>query len=64
MGFSNRLKALNLQIVVQAPMSATASSKLLLGAPGSDILTMRIRRICCLTNLGTMPLVSLEAVME
>ena len=25
---------------------------------------MRIRRICCLTNLGTMPLVSSEAVME
>ena len=25
---------------------------------------MRIRRICCLTNLGTTPLVSLEAVME
>ena len=26
MGFSNRLKAFNLQMVVQAPMSATASS--------------------------------------
>jgi len=25
---------------------------------------MRIRRICCLTNLGTAPLISLEAVME
>ena len=25
---------------------------------------MRIRRICCLTNLGTTPLVSSEAVME
>ena len=25
---------------------------------------MRIRRICCLTNLGTMPLVSSEVVME
>jgi len=25
---------------------------------------MRIRRICCLTNLGTMPFVSSEAVME
>ena len=34
------------------------------GAPGSDILNMRIRRICCLTNLGTAPLISLEAVME
>ena len=28
------------------------------------MLNMRIRRICCLTNLGTMPLVSLEVVME
>src|SRR5574340_1577964 len=25
---------------------------------------MRIRRICCLTNLGTTPLLSSEAVME
>ena len=25
---------------------------------------MRIRRICCLTNLGTKPLVSSEVVME
>ena len=25
---------------------------------------MRIRRICCLTNLGTMPLASSEAVVE
>ena len=25
---------------------------------------MRIRRICCLTNLGTMPLLTSEAVME
>ena len=32
--------------------------------PGSDILNMRIRRICCLTNLGTTPLVSSEVVME
>ena len=37
--------------------------QLLFGAPGSDILNMRIRRICCLTNLGTTPLVSSEAVM-
>ena len=38
--------------------------QLLFGAPGSDILKMRIRRICCLTNLGTTPLVSSETVME
>ena len=38
--------------------------QLLFGAPGSDILNMRIRRICCLTNLGTTPFVSSEAVME
>ena len=38
--------------------------QLLFGAPGSDIFGMRVRRICCLTNLGTTPLVSLKAVME
>ena len=38
--------------------------QLLFGAPASDILNMRIRRICCLTNLGTTSLVSSEAVME
>ena len=38
--------------------------QLLFGAPGSDILNMRIRRICCLTNLRTTPLVSSEVVME
>ena len=32
MGFSNRLKAFNLQMVVWAPMSATASSNYYLGA--------------------------------
>ena len=31
--------------------------------PGSEILGMRVKRICCLTNLGTMPLVSSETVM-
>ena len=34
MGFSNRLKAFNLQMVVQAPMSATASSNYYLGPLG------------------------------
>ena len=31
MGFSNRLKAFNLQMVVSAPMSATASSNYYIG---------------------------------
>ena len=30
--------------------------QLLLGAPGSETLNMRVRRICCLNNLGTSPL--------
>ena len=38
--------------------------QLLFGGPGSDIFGMRVRRICCLTNLRTTPLVSLEVVME
>ena len=52
MGFvSNRLKAFRLQMVVQAPTSATTSSNYYLGP-----LSQRIRRICCLNNLETMPL--------
>ena len=43
---------------------ATVIKTVCYGTPGSDMLTMRIRRICCLTNLGTIPLVSSEAVME
>ena len=38
--------------------------QLLFGAPGSNIFGMRVRRICCLTNLGTTSLVSSKAVME
>ena len=45
---SNRLKALKLQKVAQTPTSATASSNYYLGP-----LSQRIRRICCLNNLGT-----------
>ena len=53
MGFvSNHLKAFKLQMVVQAPMSATASSNYYLG-PLDERLHMRVRRICCLNNLGT-----------
>ena len=51
MGFaSNHLKAFKLQMVVQAPMSA----QLLLEAPRSETLHMRVSRICCFNNLGTM----------
>ena len=57
MGVSNYLKAFKLQMVVQAPMSATASLlQLLLGATGSETLNMRVGRICCLNNLEAMPL--------
>ena len=53
MGFvSNHLKAFKLQNIVQAPMSATASSNYYL----DQRFYMRVRKICCLNNLGTMPL--------
>ena len=48
---SNDLKAFKLQKVAQTPTSATASSNYYLGP-----LSQRIRRICCLNNLETMPL--------
>ena len=32
--------------------------QLLFGGPGSDIFSLRVRKICCLTNLRTMSLVS------
>ena len=51
---STRMKAFKLQMVVQAPTSAKFL-QLLLGALGSETLNMRVRRICCLTNLGTTP---------
>ena len=38
--------------------------QLLFGAPGSNILNMRIKRICCLINLGTTPLVSSKVVIK
>ena len=54
MGFvSNHLKAFKLQMVVQAPMSATASSNYYLGP--LDQRPSEVRRICCLNILGTMP---------
>jgi len=55
---SSRMKAFKLQMVAQTPATAVASSNYYLGPLD------RIRRICCLTNLETTPLVSSEAVME
>ena len=60
--FSSQMKAFKLQMVAQSCRGSFL--ELLLGAPGSEILNVRVRRICCLTNLGTTPLVSSEAVME
>ena len=58
------MKAFKLQMVAQTPATAVASSSYYLGPLDQIILNMRIRRICCLTNLETTPLVSSEAVME
>ena len=60
---SSLMKAFKLQMVVQAPTSARLL-QLLLGTLGSETLNMRVRRICCLTNLGATPLISSEAVMK
>ena len=60
---SSRMKAFKLQMVTQTPATAATSSNYYLG-PLDQILNMRIRRICCLTNLGTRPLLSSEAVMK
>ena len=50
MGFvSNCMKAFKLQMVVQAPMSARLL-QLLLGTPGSEILNIKVGRICYLNN--------------
>ena len=51
---SNRLKALKLQTVTSS-YECHNLLQLLLEAPGSETLNMRIRRICCLNNLGTAP---------
>ena len=50
---SSRMKAFN-----GCPSSYKCHSLLrrLLGAPGSETFSMRVRRTCCLNNLGTMPL--------
>ena len=61
---SSRMKGFKLQTVAQTPAYCSSFLQLLLGAPRSESLSMRVRKICCLTNLGTIPLVSSEAVME
>ena len=54
MGFvSNPLKAFKLQMVVQAPMSATASSNYDLGPFNQR--PSEVKRICYLNILETMP---------
>ena len=52
---SNLLKIFKLQMVVQASLSATASSNYYLGPPGSETLNKRVRRMCCLNSLRMMP---------
>ena len=48
-----------LQMIVHAPMFFFYHLlKLLFGAPGSETLNMRVRRIYCLNNLGSVPLAS------
>ena len=57
-GFSSScMKAFKLQMVVKAPTSVSLL-QLLLRAHGSETLNMRVRRKCCLYNLGVMPLKS------
>ena len=55
---TSRVKAFKLQMVVQAPPSATAFSNYYLGPPGSKIVHMRVSRTCCLNNLGSVSLAS------
>ena len=60
---SSRMKAFKLQMVAQTPAITATSSNYYFG-PLDQTPHMRIQRICCLTNLGTMPLVSSETVVE
>ena len=60
---SSRMKAFKLQTVTSS-YECHNLLQLLLEAPGSETLNMRIRRICCLTNLGTTPLVSSKVVIK
>ena len=61
---SSRMKAFKLQMVVQILGTMGGSLQLLLGAPESETLSIRVWSICCLANLGTTPLMSSEAVTE
>ena len=61
---SSRMKAFKLQMVAQTPATAAASSNYYLGPLDHETLNMRVRKIYCLTNLGTTSLISLEAVTE
>ena len=51
---SSHMKAFKLQTLAQTPWHCGSFLQLLLGAPGSETLKMRVRRICCLNDLGTM----------
>ena len=57
-------KAFKLQKVVQTPTECHSFLQLLLGAFGPETPNMRVRGICCLTNLGMMLLISSEVIME
>ena len=61
---SSRMKAFKLQMVVQILGTMGGSLQLLLGAPESETLSIRVWSICCLANLGTTPVISSEAVTE
>ena len=61
---SSCMKAFKLQKVVQTPTECHSFLQLLLGAFGPETPNMRVRGICCLTNLGMMLLISSEAIME
>ena len=51
-------------MVIQTPAATAATPNYYLGTLDHKTLNMRVRKICCLTNLGTTPLISLEAVTE
>ena len=61
---SSYMKAFKLQTLFRLLQVPQPFFQLLLGAPGSENLNMRVRRICCLNNLRTTPLTISEAVME
>ena len=52
---SCHMKAFKLQMVAQTHATAASFFHLLLGVPGSETLSMRVRRMCCLNNLESVP---------